>query len=333
MRLRFILLLCAMVIAPALAQDVPPSPEPAVAPAVALPTPTATDAPGPGATLPDAPALADEPPASPQPDDTGAGSRLPPDEFPEQAGEQVVPETAPAPEPLPEGAPATGEAVAGALQPGGIHRVVVLQPEFRVFVQSAGGMREIEPGWTEQAQNALALAVERHLRHDPRFAVAAPVEPATAEEAAVLREHVELFKVIASNSSMMIRFGGKAWQEKKLQYDYTLGDGLALYGDRSNADYAFMIGGAQVKQTGGSVFMQLALAGTLGVVMPGGGTYLMLALVDMRTGDIVWFNSLEGGEVFGMTGSDLRKEGTADEVVGRLFDPFPASSLFNTKIF
>jgi hypothetical protein len=233
----------------------------------------------------------------------------------------------------PDGTDAADTGTAAPVATGEVRRVVVLQPEFRVFVQSAGGTREIEPGWTEQAQNALALAVERHLRHDPRFAVAAPVEPATAEEATLLREHVELFKVIASNSSMMIRFGGKAWQEKKLQYDYTLGDGLALYGDRSNADYAFMIGGAQVKQTGGSVFMQLALAGTLGVVMPGGGTYLMLALVDMRTGDIVWFNSLEGGEVFGMTGSDLRKEGTADEIVGRLFDPFPASSLFNTKIF
>jgi hypothetical protein len=247
----------------------------------------------------------------------------------------------PAPEAMP--AEATQESPAGAdvadtgtaapVATGEVHRVVVLQPEFRVFVQSAGGVREIEPDWTGQAQNALALAVERHLRHDPRFAIAAPVEPATAEEATLLREHVELFKLIASNASMMIRFGGKAWQEKKLQYDYTLGDGLATYGDRSNADYAFMIGGAQIKQTGGSVFMQLALAGTLGVVMPGGGTYLMLALVDMRTGNIVWFNSLEGGEVLGMTGSDLRKEGAADEVVGRLFDPFPASPLFNTKIF
>ena len=212
-------------------------------------------------------------------------------------------------------------------------RVVVLSPEFRVFVQSAGGVREIEPDWTTKAQDSLTLAVERHLRHDPRFSVSAPVDPASAEEADLLREHVELFKIVAMNSTMLIRAGGKAWEEKKIQYDYTLGDGLALYADRANADYAFMIGGAQVKQTGGSIFMQLALAGTLGVVMPGGGTYLMLALVDMRTGNIVWFNSLEGGEVFGMTGSDLRDEGTANEIVGKLFDQFPQSKLFNTKIF
>jgi hypothetical protein len=243
-------------------------------------------------------------------------------------------------------APAEGAApAAGAVPPEGAapvaeaaqaeppKRVVVLQPEFRVFVQSAGGVREIEPDWTAKAQDSLTLAVERHLRHDPRFSVVAPVDTATAEEVALLREHVELFKIIAMNSTMMIRFGGKAWQEKQIQYDYTLGDGLALYGDRTSADYAFMVGGAQVKQTGGSIFMQLALAGTLGVVMPGGGTYLMLALVDMRTGNIVWFNSLEGGEVFGMTGSDLRDETTANEIVGRLFDPFPQSKLFNTKIF
>jgi len=325
MRLRFAALLCALIVAPAFAQDVPPTPvEP-----VAAPEPEA---------LPAAPPPADE--ANP-PD--GAGTMPAATELPSagEAGTQEPPPSeeipaaeAPAAEAAQESPADTGAAGSAApVATGEVHRVVVLQPEFRVFVQSAGGVREIEPGWTEQAQNALALAVERHLRHDPRFAVAAPVEPTTADEAALLREHVELFKVIASNSSMMIRFGGKAWQEKKLQYDYTLGDGLASYGDRSNADYAFMIGGAQVKQTGGSVFMQLALAGTLGVVMPGGGTYLMLALVNMRTGDIVWFNSLEGGEVFGMTGSDLRKDGKADEIVGRLFDPFPASSLFNTKIF
>ena len=328
MRLRFATLLCALIVAPAFAQDIAPTPtEPVAAPAPE--------------TQPAAPPEAAE--ANP-PDGsaaTPAATELPPEGEagtlePSPSGEIPAPGVMPAEvtQESPDGTSVADTAgTTATVATGEVRRVVVLQPEFRVFVQSAGGMREIEPGWTEQAQNALALAVERHLRHDPRFAVAAPVEPATAEEATLLREHVELFKVIASNSSMMIRFGGKAWQEKKLQYDYTLGDGLALYGDRSNADYAFMIGGAQVKQTGGSVFMQLALAGTLGVVMPGGGTYLMLALVDMRTGDIVWFNSLEGGEVFGMTGSDLRKEGTADEIIGRLFDPFPASSLFNTKIF
>jgi hypothetical protein len=331
MRFRFAALLCVLLVAPALAQQAPssPPPGPGVQPATAAPAPDPSDVRPPDTSTPTdelaaAPAPPEPPPAEP--------AVLPP-ETPEQAGEQVLPEASPAQEPLPDGAPAPDEAVAETAPPGEVHRVVVLQPEFRVFVQSAGGVREIEPDWTGQAQNALALAVERHLRHDPRFAVAAPVEPATAEEATLLREHVELFKLIASNASMMIRFGGKAWQEKQLQYDYTLGDGLAPYGDLSNADYAFMIGGAQVKQTGGSVFMQLALAGTLGVVMPGGGTYLMLALVDIRTGNIVWFNSLEGGEVFGMTGSDLRKEDAADEVVGRLLDPFPASPLFNTKIF
>ena len=329
MRLRFATLLCALLVAPAFAQDIPPAPaEPVAAPAPetlpAAPPPEAE------AAAPDGPEVT--PVATDRPPDDEAGAPEPPPsaEIPAPAPEALPADTTQEP---PAGTDAADTGTAAPVATGEVRRVVVLQPEFRVFVQSAGGTREIEPGWTEQAQNALALAVERHLRHDPRFAVAAPVEPATAEEATLLREHVELFKVIASNSSMMIRFGGKAWQEKKLQYDYTLGDGLALYGDRSNADYAFMIGGAQVKQTGGSVFMQLALAGTLGVVMPGGGTYLMLALVDMRTGDIVWFNSLEGGEVFGMTGSDLRKEGTADEIVGRLFDPFPASPLFNTKIF
>ena len=328
MRFRFAALLCALIVAPALSQQAPlPPTDPGAPPAGAVPDPVAA-APGPDTSVP-----VDETAAAPTPPELRAGEpAAPPAGAPDQGGEPSAPEADRAPDGADATPPDAGTDVQ-TLPPAEARRVVVLQPEFRVFVQSAGGMREIEPGWTEQAQNALALAVERHLRHDPRFAVAAPVEPATAEEASLLREHVELFKVIASNSSMMIRFGGKAWQEKKLQYDYTLGDGLALYGDRSNADYAFMIGGAQVKQTGGSVFMQLALAGTLGVVMPGGGTYLMLALVDMRTGDIVWFNSLEGGEVFGMSGSDLRKEGTADEIVGRLFDPFPASSLFNTKIF
>ena len=90
--------------------------------------------------------------------------------------------------------------------------------------------------------------------------------------------------------------------------------------------------GAEIRQTGGSVFMQiLAAAGGYGVA--GGGTYVTAGVVNLRTGDLSWFNWQAGAEVFGMTGSDVRDPATALAVVSKLFAEYPGSKLITFKPF
>jgi hypothetical protein len=51
----------------------------------------------------------------------------------------------------------------------------------------------------------------------------------------------------------------------------------------------------------------------------GGGTNLRAALVDSRTGDIFWINTVGAG-----AGTDLRDAASAKSMVSELFKDFPA---------
>jgi len=302
------------------------------------PAPAATDEPVP----PIAPAAIEEPaPPASAPEVVGepvlpaAAQGLPPAEAAAggeepvaalEAAEVLPKEEAPAgeePAVAPE-APAVppGEPVPDAVVAAEPKRILVLPLEFTVYERSVAGVEAV-PDWTEAARANLLEATGQMLRQDSRFEIIA-LPPVEGEAQDVLREHVELFKIIADTVTGVVHGGGKAWEEKKANFDYTLGDGLASLANASGADYAFILGGAQIKQTGGSAFMQLLAAGT-GVVVAGGGTYVAAGIVDLRTGNITWLNSMMGGELFGMTSNDTRKPEAATAILAKMFEGYPTS--------
>jgi len=290
-------------------------------------------------------ALAQEPPA-PAPAEPAVPEQTPAEQTPpEQTTVEPAPEPAaettseatpaapaPAAEPAADAAPAgAGAATADTAEPlPGVKRILVLPVEFVVYEKSVAGIEAL-PNETETAKLALGGAANQFLTQDDRFRIAALPE-FQGETAGLLREHVELFKIVANTGLSLVQFGGKAWAEKKTNFDYTIGDGLAFVADASQADYAFIMGGSQIKQTGGSVFMQF-LAAAAGYAMPGGGTFLFAGVVDLRTGDVKWLNSRLGMEMFGMTGSDVTKPATALEVVTKMFEGFPAHKVIRFPPF
>lgn len=229
----------------------------------------------------------------------------------------------PEPPPQPEAPAASSDADAVEPRPGA-KRIVMLPVEFTVYQKSVAGVEAV-PDWTETAKYALGDAAIQMLQQDDRFRVVALPE-FDGETQGLLREHVELFKIIGNTVTSMLQYGGKAWAEKRTNFDYTLGDGLGFLADAAGADYAFMIAGAQVAQTGGAVFLEF-LAAAAGAYGGGGGTFVFAGIVDLRNGDVKWFNHRSGAQVFGMTGTDLRKPETALEVVTQMFSGFPESKL------
>lgn len=206
----------------------------------------------------------------------------------------------------------------------------MLPVEFTVFQKSVAGIEAV-PDWSETARFSLGQAATDMLKKDDRFQVV-DVPQFGGETQSLLREHVELFKIVGDQATTFLQYGGKPWADKRANFDYTIGDGLRFLADESGADYAFLLAGAQITQTGGAAFMQfLAAAG--GVVAPGGGTFVFTGIVDLRSGDVKWLNSRMGQQIFGMTGSDVRNPATATEVVTRLFEGFPASPLVNFPVF
>jgi hypothetical protein len=278
---------CASVIR---AQEPPPEPQSIALPAGPVATPEQAEAPA------EAPAEPPEPEAPAEP---------------AAATDQAATETAPA---APE---------AAALQPG-VKRIVMLPVEFTVYQKSVAGIEAV-PDWTENAKFALSDASIHMLQQDNRFQVM-PLPEFDGETQGLLREHVELFKVIGNTVTSLLQYGGKAWAGKRTDFDYTLGDGLRFLADASGADYAFLLAGAQVAESGGAVFLELLIAAA-GGYGGGGGTFVFAGIVDLHTGDVKWFNHRTGAQVFGMTGTDLRKPETAQEVVTQMFAGFPESKL------
>lgn len=261
---------------------------------------------------------AQEPPPSPPPPEAPAAAT----EAPAAAAEEPVPET-------PEDVAAPADADAVEPRPGA-KRIVMMPVEFTVYQKSVSGIEAV-PDWTETAKFALGDAAIRMLQQDDRFQVVALPEFDSATQG-LLREHVELFKIIGNTAIPLLQYGGKAWADKKTNFDYTLGDGLGFLAEASEAEYAFLIAGAQVAQTGGAAFMQF-LAAAAGAYGGGGGTFVFAGIVDLKNGDVKWFNNRTGAQVFGMTGTDLRKPETALEVVTQMFKDFPASSVVNFPPF
>ncbi len=272
---------------------------------------------------------AQEPPPETAPPAEAANVAEPP--AAETPAQTAPDETAPAETPPAEPAPA--EAVTAAPEmaaPPGTKRIVMLPVEFIVYQKSVAGIEAV-PDWSETARFSLGQAAIEMLKKDQRFFVV-DVPEFDGDTKGLLREHVELFKLVGGNALMFVQYGGKAWAEKKTNFDYTIGNGLRFLSDASGADYAFLMVGSQVTQTGGAAFMQfLAAAG--GVSVAGGGTFISAGIVDLKNGDLKWLNSRQGMQMFGVTGSDARNPATAAEMVTKLFEEFPTSKVLSFPPF
>lgn len=243
--------------------------------------------------------------------------------------EQAVPTPAPADATTPELTSVNAPESQVTPIPG-VKRIVVLPMEFTVYQDSVAGLEAV-PDWSESAQYALGDAAAKMLRLDNRFEIVAmPILEGETE--GLLREHVELFKIVAECVTELIPYGRKAWKEKRTNFDYSLGPGLAFLADSAQADYAFFLAGTQIKQTVGSKFMQ-ALANFTAEArgddyeMSGSsGTDIVAGVVNLRSGDLAWFNWNQGG-------NDVRDPATALAVVSKMFKKYPNSKLITFKPF
>lgn len=217
-------------------------------------------------------------------------------------------------------APAPADQAAAGAAAGASPKILILPAEFTVFQHGVATMEPV-PKWTEDAKRNLAESARRVLTADGRFTVVDTPQIGTDREAE-LTEHIELFKVIGFQLDGVVKGGGKAWEETRQAADYRVGPGLQFLKQQTGADYAFLLAGAEVRQTGGSVFMQLLLAGA-GVYVPGGGTYMFAGIINLDTGRVTWFGSQLGLQFFAMGGADARSSSGADAALAKIIRTYP----------
>lgn len=191
-------------------------------------------------------------------------------------------------------------------------KIVIMPPDVELFSISGGGVPEPKADWTESAQTHIHNALQ-----SKAAALHLAAQELPEKDADDLAEISSLHAAVARSIALHHMFGGMyALPTKDNKLDWSLGDAVQPLRDKSGADYALFIWVRDSYASAERKFAMVALA-LFGVGVGGGMQIGYASLVDLHTGQVMWFNRLLRG-----TG-DLRQADTADETVTTLLAQFP----------
>jgi len=209
--------------------------------------------------------------------------------------------------------------------PQGDYRLLVLRPDVTVGSLTTGGMVEPRADWTEQARSNIiaALRAQQAARGGKLTIVEHRNElPGVAEQELA---DVERLNFVVDESIVEHKYLGDYLPTKRRTgLDWTLGEDAVRLGQKGGYDYAlFLHAEDEVASRGRIALGVIGLAGCIvGFCAPnvGGAEQLDYAsLVDLRTGDVVWFNVVDAAsQVPGIKFGDLRTPEGAAQMVERL---------------
>ena len=209
--------------------------------------------------------------------------------------------------------------------PQGDYKLLVLRPDVTVGALTTGGMVEPRADWTDEARANIVAALRAQqsarggnvtvIEHRNELPGVGPQELADVERLNAAVDQSIVDAKYLGNSLPTKRHKGLEW---------TLGDDAVKLGQKTGYDYAlFLHAEDEVASTGRIALGVIGLAGCfVGFCAPnvGGAEQLDYAsLVDLRTGQVVWFNVVAAGsEVPGIKFGDLRTPAGAAQMVERL---------------
>lgn len=190
--------------------------------------------------------------------------------------------------------------------------VVVMQPDIELFTLSAGGVQEPKADWTEAAQKHVQSALR-----EKAAGLGVNLREISDKDADELAEINALHAAVARSIALHhIRGGQLALPTKEGKLDWSLEDAVAPIRQKTNSDYALFLWMRDSYASAERKVAMVALA-LFGVGIAGGFQVGYASLVDLRTGQVLWFNQLVRGS------GDLREAAPATESVTALLKNFP----------
>ncbi len=173
---------------------------------------------------------------------------------------------------------------------------------------SIGGVAQPDAERTARARAEIDRALSAFLRGDR--VVPVPATPTLVEYEALHRT--------AATAIALHKYGEVPLPTKRGRFDWTLGPGVRSA--VGTGDHALFLTVRSYESDDGRKAM--AVAGAIGCVvglclLPGGGEHVAYAsLVDLRSGDIVWFNVMTGG--VGDPGTPVGAEALVARLLGTM---------------
>lgn len=195
----------------------------------------------------------------------------------------------------------------------GSDRVLLMPIDVELFSLSAGGVAEPRADWTAQALRHMTQAIQAKQQAAKVAVVELPASQAD--------DHGELIGLHAAvaRSIGLHQFGGPMWAlpTKGGRLEWSFGDAMQPLRSTSGARYGLFIWVRDSYASPERIFAMAALA-IVGIGLTGGVQTGYASLVDLDSGQVVWFNRL--ARVYG----DLREVAPARESIDALLAGFPA---------
>jgi hypothetical protein len=201
--------------------------------------------------------------------------------------------------------------------------IAVYRPDVHVGTLTTGGVDEANADWTTNARALIADVLKANSKID-NANVIFPAEPEN-DDGAYLAEYRALFTAVANAIQVHKLFPGNRLPTKKEAFDWTLGEGTSRIGQMSGADYALFLFTHDAYGSAGRKTAQI-FGAMFGVYIQPGVHIGYAGLVDLKTGDVVWFNAdpQMGGDVRTPEGANKRVNQLLAGLPGLVLPPAPA---------
>ena len=209
--------------------------------------------------------------------------------------------------------------------PQGDYDLLVLRPDVSVGSVTTGGMVEPRAEWSEAARaNIVAALKAQQAARGGEVLVADRRSDVPNVDAETVAEIERLNYVVAQSIVYHKYYGIYLPTKRRRGLEYTLGQDAVEFGRKTGFDYMLFLHAEDSFASTGRVALQvLGVAGCfIGFCAPGvggGGQLAYASLVDLRTGEVVWFNVLQTGtQIAGVNLGDIRTPEGAAQMVERL---------------
>lgn len=208
--------------------------------------------------------------------------------------------------------------------------VILMRPDVQVSELAAGGLPTPNADWTKAAREHLAKALEANQKgKGVDFKI---VEPNTPEGEQLVADYEKLHRAVA-DSIVEFAYGSKLPTKKgtgkdNYTFDWTLGSGTQQLGTLAGGNYALFFYTLDAFSSASRKAMQAA--GMLGclvgfcMIVRGGVHISYASLVEVSTGNIVWFNIQRGSK------GDVREAEGANDLVTAVLASMPTKGVPET---
>ena len=197
-------------------------------------------------------------------------------------------------------------------------RILLMPMDIELSELTAGGVLEPNATWTADANRYVHDAISEKIASQRRVQVVdlnIMAEQMDAEERNLQTQLIKLHEAVGQ-TILLHKYMAPFKLPNKSGLDWTLGEKARFLKEKFGADYALFIYLRDSYASAGRVGV-IIVAAAFGVGVPGGQQVGFASLVDLNTGQVVWFNRLM------RTVGDLRNREDAASSIDELLVDFP----------